>query len=245
MKKTWVIWMGILKKRRRAELIGILLLGAGILLLSTTLVAGFMPKRVVAKSGGTVIFNYTLTLEDGTVIHTTNGNEPAQYVLGEGKLIPGFEEAIIGMRAGESKTVIIPPEQAYGQHRPELVGVVSRSMLPEDVQPTVGGQLQATAEDGTPYTVTITEFTDTTVTLDANSPLAGKNLVLNVELMALGESPIPGDNLNQTYLSRLLLVLGILASGFAFFYIRRRHSIPGIRLLASSRRAHSTGYRRR
>jgi peptidylprolyl isomerase len=203
MKKTWLV------------LLGSLLLGA-------VLASGCAAKQ--AKDGDTVKLNYTLTLEDGTVYGTSVGGEPLQVTLGKGALIPGFEEAVVGMRIGDTKTITLPPEKAYGLRRPELVEVVSRSMLPEGVEPVVGGQLEATAKDGTPLTVAVTEFTDTTVTVDANPPLAGKTLTFNIELVAIGENLAAGGSARQTGLSWWLLapVALALAASLAFVYVRSR-----------------------
>jgi len=210
MKKTWLL------------LLGILLLGA-------VLASGCAARQ--AKDGDTVKLNYTLTLEDGTVYGTSVGGEPLQVTLGKGALIPGFEEAVVGMRIGDTQTITLPPEEAYGLRRPELVDIVSRSMLPEGVEPVVGGQLEATAKDGTPLMVVITEFTDTTVTVDANPPLAGRTLTFEIELVAIGENVAASDRARQTSLSWLLLAPAALAlaAGLAFVYFRSRRRLRRVR----------------
>lgn len=211
MKKTWLV------------LLGSLLLGA-------VLASGCAAQR--AKDGDTVTVNYTLTLEDGTVADTSAGGEPLQFTLGEGKLISGFEEAVVGMRIGDTKTVTLPPEKAYGPRRPELVGVVSRSKLPEGLEPVVGQELQTTRQDGAPVTVIVTEVTEDTVTLDANPPLAGKTLTFDVELVAIEENVASSNRANPTSFSWVLLALavGVLASGFAFFYLSRRRRLRPVRV---------------
>jgi len=206
MKKTWLV------------LLGTLLLGA-------VLVSGCAAQGAKAKVGDTVTVNYTLTLEDGTVYDTSHGGEPLQFTLGKSEVISGFEEAVIGMRAGDSKTVTIPPEKAYGPHRPELVGAISRSKLPEGLEPVVGQELNTTRQDGAPLTVVVVEVNEDTVTLDANPPLAGKTLTFTVQLVALEENPAPTDSAKQAGLSRwwFLAPVGLaLAAGVAFFYFRSR-----------------------
>jgi len=141
-------------------------------------------KMVVhAKPGDIVRVHYTGRFEDGTVFDSSLDREPIEFTIGEGQIIPGFEEALIGMTSGESKTVMIPPEKAYGPYRKEMVVVISRDHFPEGLELNVGEKLQLTQADGTPVIVTITEVTDATVTLDANHPLAGKNLIFDIKLV--------------------------------------------------------------
>ncbi len=143
-----------------------------------------------AKTGDTVKVDYTGRLQDGTVFDTSEGQEPLEFTLGQGQLIPGFEQAVMGMKIGESKTVTIPADQAYGPRRDELVQIVSRDKLPADLKPEVGMQLQTTRSDGSTITVTITEVSDTTITVDANSPLAGKDLIFEIKLVGIGTSTL-------------------------------------------------------
>ena len=208
----------MIKKTRRI-LLGLLLLGS--ILLSSC--AGGR----AAQNGDTVTVNYTVKLEDGTIYGTSSGGEPLQVTLGESTLIPGFEEAIIGMRVGEKKTVTIPPEKAYGAYRPELAGEISKSKLPEGLEPVVGQELQTTGANGEPLTVLITGVTDTTVTLDANPHLAGKNLIVDVELVSIeGSAPASGIA-SQTSFHWMLLTLAILlALGFLLYRRRERGSRP-------------------
>ena len=183
----------------------------GIIFLSLSLVIGFSTEKVGEKD--TITINYTITLEDGTVYYTTIGQEPLQETLGQGKFIPGFEEAVLGMRVGESKTVTIPPEKAYGQYRPDLVGTVDRSWLPEDVEPVIGKQYRTQLENGTQTTVVLREITDTSLTLDANHPLVGQNLTFDIHVVEIEKSSAPGIS---NYLGWILLLMGILASIFVF-----------------------------
>ncbi|TRO81289.1 FKBP-type peptidyl-prolyl cis-trans isomerase [Desulfuromonas acetexigens] len=134
------------------------------------------------KNGDTVKVHYTGTLADGTVFDSSLEREPLEFTLGEGQLIPGFEKTVLGMSAGESRTVIIPAEEAYGPYREEMVLEVPRTQLPPDMQPQVGMQLQVGEEQGEGMLVQITQVTDTNITLDANHPLAGKDLTFNIQL---------------------------------------------------------------
>jgi peptidylprolyl isomerase len=102
------------------------------------------------------------------------------------EVIPGFEKGVIGMIPGESKTVNIPVEEAYGQRNDQLVGVVERNQMPPDLTPEVGLRLEVTQDDGQQFPVVITEVTDTHVTLDANHPLAGRNLIFDIQLLEIG-----------------------------------------------------------
>lgn len=134
------------------------------------------------KNGDTVKVHYTGTLADGTVFDSSLEREPLEFTLGEGQLIPGFEKTVLGMSAGESRTVIIPAEEAYGPYREEMVLEVPRTQLPADMQPQVGMQLQVGEEQGEGMLVQITQVTDANITLDANHPLAGKDLTFNIQL---------------------------------------------------------------
>lgn len=141
-----------------------------------------MPK---AKKGDTVKVHYTGRFEDGEIFDSSTGKEPLEFTIGKGEVIPGFEEAIIGMNTGETKTVKIPPEKAYGPRYDELVLTVERSRFPDDVQPQIGQQLQLRQPDGRTFIVTISDINETAVTLDANHPLAGKDLVFEINLIEI------------------------------------------------------------
>ncbi len=134
------------------------------------------------KDGDTVKVHYTGTLEDGTVFDSSEGRDPLEFTLGQGQLIAGFEKTVLGMTAGESRTVKIPAEEAYGPYRDEMVLAVSRSQFPPDMSPEPGLQLQVGENEGEGMLVTITEITDEEVTLDANHPLAGKDLSFTIQL---------------------------------------------------------------
>ncbi len=139
-----------------------------------------------AKHGDNVRVHYTGTLEDGTVFDTSRSRSPLQFTLGEGRLIPGLEEAVIGMNTGDAKTVTIPPDKAYGRQRDELIVNMDRKQLPGDVQPVVGQRLEITQANDQNVLVTVTDVTESSITLDANHPLAGKALVFELELLEIG-----------------------------------------------------------
>lgn len=136
-----------------------------------------------AKDGDTVKVHYTGTLENGEVFDTSKEREPLEFQLGEGQLIPGFEKAVIGMGEGDSTTVEIPSDEAYGEVREDLVINVPKDQLPEEVEPKIGMQLQVNQQNGQPIPVRITEIKDEELILDANHPLAGKDLKFEIELL--------------------------------------------------------------
>lgn len=135
------------------------------------------------KEGDTVKVHYTGKIEDGTVFDTSKEREPLEFTIGEGKLIPGFEKAVVGMDVGDSNTVTIPTEEAYGEKRDDMVVDVERNQIPEDITPEVGQQLQIQQKDGGAIPVVITDVTDETVKLDANHPLAGQELTFEIEVV--------------------------------------------------------------
>ncbi|MGI8500781.1 MAG: FKBP-type peptidyl-prolyl cis-trans isomerase [Hassallia sp.] len=136
-----------------------------------------------AKNGDTVMVHYTGKLTDGTVFDSSTERDPLQFTIGAGEIIPGFEEAVMGMNTGESKTTKIPVEEAYGSHRPEMVVEVERDQMPPEMEPEVGQQMQIQQPSGQIIPVTITNISDSTVTLDANHPLAGEDLIFDIELV--------------------------------------------------------------
>ena len=138
-----------------------------------------------AKAGDTVKVHYTGKFEDDKVFDTSTDREPLEFTIGEGQMIPGFEEAVLGMNLDESKNVQIPADKAYGPHREDRVGVVDRSQLPENLDPKLGQQLQVNQEDGKGFVVTVTDISESTVTLDGNHPLAGKDLLFNIQLVEI------------------------------------------------------------
>ncbi len=138
-----------------------------------------------AKSGDRVRVHYSGFLEDGTVFDSSLDRDPLEFTLGEGMVIKGFEDAVLGMNEGESKTISIPSDEAYGPYRDDLVAVVERRMVPPDIDPKVGLVLQLRTPDGQVTDVVVTEVTDETITIDANHPLAGKDLIFEIKLMEI------------------------------------------------------------
>jgi peptidylprolyl isomerase len=137
---------------------------------------------MTAHAGDTVRVHYTGKLKDGNVFDTSTGRDPLQFTLGKGEVIPGFEKAIDGMEKGESRTVEVESEKAYGPHRDELIMAVPRDQFPDDAAPEVGKRVRVGTNDGGEYTMTIVEISNENVTLDANHPLAGENLVFDITL---------------------------------------------------------------
>lgn len=138
-----------------------------------------------ARHGDTVQVHYTGRLQDGTVFDDSIEGEPLQFVIGKGDLLAAFETAIVGMDEGAWKTVTIPAQEAYGIYRPEMVAKLPRTQLPPDLKPLIGQQLQVSQDDDQMIIVTITAFDDVSVTIDANHPLAGKDLIFEVKLVKI------------------------------------------------------------
>jgi len=158
-----------------------------------------------AKNGDKVRVHYTGKLDDGSVFDSSEGaknghggccssdscgcddaaSEPMEFTIGEGQLIPKFEEAVIGLEPGQSAKVRIVADEAYGQRIEEMVAVIERSEIPADINPKAGDQMEVVLEDGTPMPVMVTEVTDTTITLDANHPLAGMDLNFDIRLVEI------------------------------------------------------------
>ncbi|ASC71939.1 putative FKBP-type 16 kDa peptidyl-prolyl cis-trans isomerase [Halomicronema hongdechloris C2206] len=137
-----------------------------------------------AQKGDTVLIHYTGKLTDGTVFDSSVERGPLQFDIGAGNVIPGFETAVIGMSPGDSKTETIGSDQAYGPHRDEMVVVVDRQQIPDEIPLNIGQQLQLQGPEGRPpLPVLVTEVSDGKVTLDANHPLAGEDLVFDIELV--------------------------------------------------------------
>lgn len=138
-----------------------------------------------AKNGDVVKVHYTGKLEDGTVFDSSADSGPLQFTLGKEQIIPGFEEAVIGMNPGESSTTIIPADKAYGPYRKEMILEVPRDQFPPDIRLNIGEQLELSQPDDQIIIVTITDVAESTVTLDANHPLAGKDLTFDIQLVEI------------------------------------------------------------
>lgn len=138
-----------------------------------------------AKSGDTVKVHYIGKLDDGTVFDSSGEHEPLEFTIGTGTIIPGFEQAVIGMSPGDSKTEIIPTDNAYGPYLEDMVLTVDRQQMPTEIEPELGQQLQLQHPTGGVIPVTITEISPETVTLDANHPLAGEDLTFDIQLVEI------------------------------------------------------------
>ncbi len=137
------------------------------------------------KSGDTVRLHYTGTLTDGTTFDSSDGKDPLEFTIGEGQIIPGLEKAVPGMAVGEKKKVQVPADEAYGHTNPEAQQDVPRTEIPADIPLDLGTQLQVQTPNGQVMPVTVVAVTDETVTLDANHPLAGKDLTFDIELVEI------------------------------------------------------------
>lgn len=138
-----------------------------------------------ANTGDTVRITYTGKLTDGTVFDSSDGRDPLEFTIGGNTIIPTLESSVVGMTVGDKATVAVTAENAYGPHQPDAVQTVERSMIPAEVDLTIGAQLQATAPDGQVLVLTVAEIEDTTVTLDGNHPLAGQDLSFDIELVEI------------------------------------------------------------
>jgi FKBP-type peptidyl-prolyl cis-trans isomerase 2 len=139
-----------------------------------------------AKTGDTVIVHYSGSLEDGRIFSSTyEEDEPFKFTIGEEKVLPSFQKAVIGMNEGEKKTISVPPEDGYGEHKTEFVLKMERAQAPPDLELEVGKRLQIRLNDGTTRVVTVVAITEDSVILDANDPLAGKTLKFEIELVEI------------------------------------------------------------
>ncbi|KFB09581.1 FKBP-type peptidyl-prolyl cis-trans isomerase [Nitratireductor basaltis] len=138
-----------------------------------------------AKSGDTVRVHYTGRLEDGTQFDSSEGRDPLQFQVGGGQIIPGLEKQIEGMNEGDKATVTVPADEAYGPRDERQVQTVPRSAFPADLDLKMGASLQATTPEGRQIPLTVVGMSDDDVTVDANHPLAGHDLVFDVELVEI------------------------------------------------------------
>ncbi|MDB5100977.1 MAG: peptidyl-prolyl cis-trans isomerase, FKBP-type [Cyanobacteria bacterium RYN_339] len=139
-----------------------------------------------AKTGDTVKVHYTGRLDDGSVFDSSAGGDPIEFQLGAGTVIPGFDSGVAGLIVGEKRTVNIPAVEAYGPHHEEAVFVMPRDQFPPDLAPELGMQFRMQHPAGMTLDMTVIALEDEAVTLDANHPLAGKDLHFDLELVAIG-----------------------------------------------------------
>jgi peptidylprolyl isomerase len=135
-----------------------------------------------AQNGTKVKVHYTGKLDDGSVFDSSEGREPLEFTVGEGQVIPGFEHGVVGMEPGDTKTLNIPSDEAYGPHRPEGVFEVERAEIPPSIPLQEGMRLQAN-QGGRTIELTVVEFDQSKVTLDGNHPLAGQDLTFDIQLV--------------------------------------------------------------
>ncbi len=138
-----------------------------------------------AKNGDRVVVQYIGKLEDGTIFDTTVGQDPFEFTIGEHEVIPGFEEAIIGMEEGERKVVVVKPDRAFGEKREDYIVKVSKDVLPPDLEVTEGMTLKLSQEGINPIPVKVTQVGDDFIVIDANHPLAGHTLTFEITLLKI------------------------------------------------------------
>jgi peptidylprolyl isomerase len=138
-----------------------------------------------AHHGDTVKVHYIGTLDDGTLFDSSAGRDPLRFTIGGGLVLPGFEEAVVGMTPGQSKQTTIAAADAYGPRFDEMIVSVEKENLPDDVELEVGQQLQLNQPDGRALLVQVAEVGDTTIVLDANHPLAGSDLNFEIRLIEI------------------------------------------------------------
>jgi FKBP-type peptidyl-prolyl cis-trans isomerase 2 len=139
-----------------------------------------------AKVNDKVKVHYTGKLSSGEVFDSSVDREPIEFVVGGGQMIKGFDDGVLGMGLNEKKTLNIPADQAYGESNPALIQTLDRTQLPPDLKPEVGQTLVAGSPEGQEMHVQVTEVTEATITIDANHPLAGKELIFDIELVEIG-----------------------------------------------------------
>ena len=138
-----------------------------------------------AKVGDTVKVHFEGFLEDGTLFGSTVDEEPFEFIIGEKNMLPGFENAIVGMQKGDTKTITLSPEEAYGSHMKELVHVMDRSSFPPEINLEIGKRLQVRTQEGKQAIVTIKDLKEDSIVIDGNDPLAGQTLTFKIELIEI------------------------------------------------------------
>ncbi len=150
-----------------------------------------------AQLGDTVAVHYKGKLSDGEVFDQSKEGEPIEFKVGDGQLIQGFEQAIVGMAPGDNKTEEVPFEGAYGERRDDLVLELDKSKIPEHLDPKIGDRLEIKQEEGNNIPVTVKEITEEAITIDANHPLAGQDLTFELELVEIKNGQNSGGNQSQ------------------------------------------------
>jgi FKBP-type peptidyl-prolyl cis-trans isomerase SlpA len=142
------------------------------------------------KENNTVKVHYTGKLADGKVFDTSEGKEPLEFTLGKGQIIPGFEKGLIDMKVSEKKTITIPVEEAYGDVNDALKQEVKRSELPQEIKPEIGMGLVSKSPEGQEMNLLVVEVNDESIVVDGNHPLAGKELIFDLEVIAITDTEI-------------------------------------------------------
>ena len=137
------------------------------------------------KQNDTVRVHYTGKLTDGQVFDSSLEREPIEFTMGQGQLIPGFEKGLLDMKVNEKKTIEIPSEEAYGEPRQELIQEVDKSQLPDEIKPEPGMGLVSKSPDGREMNLVVKEVKDDSIVVDGNHPLAGKDLVFDLEVVEI------------------------------------------------------------
>lgn len=146
------------------------------------------------KNGDSVRIHYTGTLTDGSVFDSSEGREPLEFTVGTGQVIKGMDAGLPGMKVGDKKRLEIPAVDAYGPLNPEARQAIPREGIPDEIPLEVGIQLQMQSPEGHVLPVTVVEVTEAAVTLDANHPLAGKDLNFDIELVSINEAAEGGKD---------------------------------------------------
>jgi FKBP-type peptidyl-prolyl cis-trans isomerase SlpA len=144
----------------------------------------------LVKENDTVKVHYTGKLADGQVFDSSEGKDPIEFTLGQGQLIPGFEKGLIDMKLNEKKTINIPKDEAYGDSREDLIQEVQKSELPEEIKPEVGMGLVSKSQDGREMNLVIAEVKEESIVVDGNHPLAGKDLIFDLEVVEIKETEV-------------------------------------------------------
>jgi FKBP-type peptidyl-prolyl cis-trans isomerase SlpA len=142
------------------------------------------------KENNTVKVHYTGKLSDGQVFDSSEGKEPLEFTLGKGQIIPGFEKGLIDMKLNEKKTITIAKEEAYGDINDNLKQEVKKTELPEDIKPEVGMGLVSKSPDGQEMNLLVVEVKEESIVIDGNHPLAGKDLIFDLEVVEIKDTEI-------------------------------------------------------
>ena len=142
------------------------------------------------KENNTIKVNYTGKLSNGQIFDTSEGKEPIEFILGQGRLIPGFEKGLIDMKLNEKKTIEIAKDQAYGDVNDNLIQEINKAELPQDMEPKVGMGLVSKSPDGKEINLMVVEVKDESIVIDGNHPLAGHDLIFDIEVVEIKETVI-------------------------------------------------------